>query len=124
MRVFTPALFAMAVLAMVPVSACAAELIVVTREGCPWCAKWRSEIAPVYPRTEEARIAPMREVDITHGWPEALSSVKPERFTPSFILLEDGVEIGRVRGYSGDEFFWYLLGELLAQLPEGMTQQD
>ena len=31
--------------------------------------------------------------------------------------MEDGQEIGRLRGYAGDEFFWYRIDELLAKLP-------
>jgi hypothetical protein len=31
--------------------------------------------------------------------------------------MNDGVEIGRLRGYVGDEFFWFAIGELLAKLP-------
>jgi len=29
------------------------------------------------------------------------------------VLVEDGVELGRLEGYNGDEFFWFLLGKLL-----------
>ena len=34
-------------------------------------------------------------------------------FTPTFVLVEDGKELGRIEGYAGDEFFWFLLGRLL-----------
>ena len=31
-------------------------------------------------------------------------------------FVEEGEEVGRIRGYPGDEFFWYLLAELIAKL--------
>lgn len=99
------------------VPATAAELVMLEQPGCVWCARFNSEIAPAWPKTEEGRLAPLRRVDITQDWPEDLSSVAKERFTPTFILMEDGEEIGRLRGYVGNEFFWYRIGELLAKLP-------
>ena len=44
--------------------------------------------------------------------------MKPERFTPVFVLIDNGREIGRIRGYPGEDHFWGLLGTLLAKLPE------
>ncbi|MGB3387129.1 MAG: transcriptional regulator [Pseudaminobacter sp.] len=94
----------------------AAELVMLERPGCVWCARFNAEIAPAYPKTEEGKRAPLRRVDITGPWPADLEEIASEQFTPSFILVEDGKEIGRVRGYPGSEFFWYLLGDILAKL--------
>ena len=41
----------------------------------------------------------------------------PIRYTPTFVLIEDGKEIGRIEGYPGDEFFWVRLENLLERLP-------
>lgn len=97
----------------------AAELLLLEQPGCPWCARFDSEIAPVWPKTAEGRRAPLRRVDITKAWPEDLADIQKERFTPTFILLDGGREIGRLRGYAGDAFFWFLVGELIAKLPPG-----
>lgn len=96
--------------------AAAAELVMLERPGCVWCAQFNAEIAPAYPRTEEGRRAPLRRVDLTAPWPADLAGITSEQFTPTFILVEDGKELGRIRGYPGNEFFWYLLGEMLARL--------
>jgi hypothetical protein len=37
--------------------------------------------------------------------------------TPSFILLADNHEIGRITGYQGDLFFWQQAEMLIARLP-------
>ena len=85
--------------------------------GCVWCKRFNDEVAPQYGKTEEGRIAPLRRVDITKPWPEDLASIARERLTPTFVLVHEGEEIGRLRGYPGDEFFWGLLGGMLERLP-------
>lgn len=95
----------------------AAELLMLEQPGCVWCAQFNAQIAPAWPKTPEGRLAPLRRVDITRPWPSDLAGVAKERFTPTFVLMDDGREIGRIRGYVGDEFFWYRIGELLALLP-------
>lgn len=112
------AILTAALIAAVPVSeAVAAELLMLERPGCSWCERWNSEIAPAYPNTPEGRVAPLRRVDITKPWPSDLSAIAIDRYTPTFVLVEDGKEIARLRGYPGDNFFWPLLGKMLAKLP-------
>jgi len=96
----------------------AAELLILEQPGCVWCAQFNAQIAPAWPKTQEGRRAPLRRVDITQPWPSDLEEIAKERFTPTFVLLDEGREIGRIRGYVGDEFFWYRIGELLALLPD------
>lgn len=105
-----------AVLLAAAPSAWAAELVMLEQPGCPWCARFNAEIAPAYAKTEEGKRAPLRRVDITEPIPADLAHITIERFTPTFILMEDGVEIDRLRGYPGDEFFWSLLDDMLEKL--------
>ncbi|WP_147180243.1 MULTISPECIES: transcriptional regulator [Alphaproteobacteria] len=93
-------------------------MIVLEQPGCPWCKQFNEEIAPAWPNTPEGHVAPLRRVDITEPWPEDLAAVQRERFTPSFILMHGGKEIGRLRGYVGDQFFWFRIAELIAELPQ------
>lgn len=93
-----------------------AELIMVEETGCAFCARFNDEIAPIYPNTTEGSIAPLRRINIDKGWPDNLSHIKTESLTPTFILVQDNRELGRLYGYQGDEFFWFLLGELLEKL--------
>jgi thioredoxin-related protein len=96
--------------------AAAAELVMFEAAGCPYCARWNREIAPIYPKTAEGKRAPLRRVDIAGPRPADLAGVANIVYTPTFVLLEDGHEIGRIVGYSGDEIFWSLLAELFAKL--------
>ena len=101
---------------VLPFSAQAAELIMVEEPGCTWCKRWNEEIGIAYPKTEEGIIAPLRRVDISKPWPDDLKDIRRERLTPTFILVQDGKEVDRLRGYPGDHFFWPMLGEMLAKL--------
>ena len=94
----------------------AAELVMFRRDGCPWCAKWDREIGPIYPKTEFNRRAPLRLVNLDRD-PAPTITYAPIRYTPTFVLIEDGKEIGRIEGYPGDEFFWVRLENLLERLP-------
>jgi len=98
-------------------TAWAAELVMMEQDGCPWCERWHEEIGVIYNKTTEGKIAPLRVVNIHGPWPEDLKNIRKERFTPTFVLINDGNEIDRLRGYTGDEFFWFLLNEMLDKLP-------
>jgi len=95
----------------------AAELIMLERPGCGWCLRWNREIAPAYPHTAEGRLAPLRRVDVTGPWPDDLAGIAGDVYTPTFIVVENGAEVARLRGYPGEHFFWPLLDEMLDSLP-------
>ncbi len=84
--------------------------------------RWDDEIGGIYPKTAEAKRAPLRRVDIDEPWPEDLSDIRPDAFTPTFVLVSEGREIDRMRGYAGDEFFWFLLAEMLEKLPRDSAE--
>jgi hypothetical protein len=98
-------------------SAQAAELLVFERQGCVRCLVWEREIAPIYAKTEEGRRAPLRRIDLAAPRAPEFSSISDVEYTPTFVLVEGHSEIGRLIGYTGDEFFWAELRELLVRLP-------
>lgn len=101
----------------------AAELIMLEQQYCAWCERWKQEIGPIYPKTAESKIAPLRMIDIHEPLPQDLKGLAKGRFTPTFVLMHEGREIGRMRGYTSEDFFWGLLGEMLEKLPaEARTQ--
>lgn len=90
----------------------ALELVVIDQVGCVYCERFEREIAPAYPTTAMGKKAPLRRVDLHGKWPEDLSNIQIERFTPTFILVHDNQELGRLRGYPGDEHIWFLLEQM------------
>ena len=101
---------------VVSLAANAAELIMVEEQGCIWCRRFDAEIAPGYPNTEEGKRAPLRRVDLRRPWPDGITVREGTRFTPTFILIDEGQEVGRIVGYPGDQFFYPALGNLLQKL--------
>jgi len=95
----------------------AAELLMFETDGCSWCATWNREVGAVYDRTEKGRRAPLRRVDKAEPRPADLAGVEGIVYTPTFVLMEGGREIGRILGYPGEDHFWGLLGILLKKLP-------
>ena len=59
------------------------------------------------------RTAPLFEVDVDGPFPNGLALDRRPRITPSFILLDRGVEVGRVEGYVGQRYFYPVLQEMM-----------
>jgi len=94
----------------------AAELVMFERAGCTWCEAFDREVAAVYAKTEEGARAPLRRVNIEAALPSDLAFIEVERLAPLFVLVDKGREIGRIRGYPGEDSFWGLLGVLIKKL--------
>lgn len=96
------------------------RLLMGVEDGCMWCARWEAQIGPIYPKTTEGEMAPLWQVDINDPLPSDVTLDRPMVFTPTFVVLEDGVEVGRIEGYPGEDFFWGFLGQILG-LPPAQT---
>ncbi|GAA0783675.1 thioredoxin family protein [Roseibium denhamense] len=83
-------------------------LYMAEEDGCSWCAKWDNEIAHIYPKTAEGKTAPLKRFDLFSDKPNVTFKNRV-RFTPTFILVQNGVEVDRIEGYPGEDFFWSLL---------------
>lgn len=97
----------------------AAELLVVTSPTCPYCKVWEIEVGSIYDKTEESKRAPLQRIDIKRIDTVPYRFREPVRYTPTFILLDKSIEVGRIVGYSNDAAFWGLLDELLTKLQPG-----
>jgi thioredoxin-related protein len=90
------------------------RLLMFEQPGCQYCAQWNADVAPEYPLTDEGRAAPLERVQLRDPLAEGITLRSPPVFTPTFVLLRDGTEVGRIEGYPGEDFFWGLLGQLIA----------
>lgn len=91
------------------------RLIMVEEKGCMWCARWNEEISHIYPKAPEGKAAPLQRMDIHAERPEGITFTRSLTFTPTFVLVVDGHEVSRIEGYPGEDFFWGLLGQMLAR---------
>jgi hypothetical protein len=100
-----------------PAPAPRTALVMFELAGCPHCQRFLAEIGPIYPKTAEGRRAPLVRVDMSRPRPAEFAFVEFVVFSPTFVLVHDGREIGRIVGYGGDESFWSQLGVLVGKLP-------
>jgi thioredoxin-related protein len=85
--------------------------------GCSWCRRWHAEIGPAYALTAEGQVAPLRRYHFRDQANAGVLLERPITVTPTFVLVKDGREIGRIVGYPGEDFFYGLLANLLKSKP-------
>ena len=98
--------------------AAAAELLMFTTDGCFYCEKWAEEVSPAYLNSTEQRFAPLRYVELYGQRPSQYKFVRGVAHTPTFVVVHDGKEYGRLVGYTSDHFFWPQLQKILMRLPK------
>lgn len=86
------------------------RLVMIGDRGCPYCARWDEEVGAAYAASAEGRFAPLLRIDRRDV--EA-AGFKDVIYSPTFIVVRDGVEVGRIVGYPGPDFFWGLLAKIL-----------
>ena len=90
-------------------AAAAARLIMVTSEHCPYCQAWERDVGVAYDKSPYAAKLPLTRVGIGSEMPENVAIKKPIVGTPTFLIILNGQEIDRQRGYVDAEmFFWWL----------------
>lgn len=109
MRALAFALTLLAGSALASPAAADLTLLMIEQPGCVYCARWDRDIAPILPKTDEGRAAPLRRIQLREPVPDDITLDRPASFTPTFVMLKDGHETARIEGYPGDEFFWPLL---------------
>lgn len=100
------------------------QLVMLEEDGCPWCEAWNRDAGVIYEKTAEGRVAPLRRIDIHDPLPTDLAFLTPGNYTPTFILVRGNKEIGRIRGYPGEDFFWVFLGQLIDRLKSEQIAQQ
>jgi hypothetical protein len=94
----------------------AAELVYVADRACAPCQLFDRQVRPLYAKTTEAALAPLRTLPYAGSWPARYAFIARPSVAPTFVLVDDGRELGRFEGYAGDELFWMRLTVLLRAL--------
>jgi hypothetical protein len=96
----------------------AAELLVVEDPRCGPCILFDRQIGPIYAKTDEGRVAPLHRIAYGKPAPAPYAFIGQPKVAPTFVLVDQGREVGRIEGYSSDELFWMSLASLIQKLPE------
>lgn len=87
-----------------------AVLVMIGDPGCPYCARWEREVAPGYVASEDGQLAPLVRRD-RHD--RDIAFIERVVFSPTFVMLVHGREVGRIVGYGGADLFWMQLAALM-----------
>lgn len=100
------------------------RLLMIEQAGCYYCRIFNRDIAPVYEASQEGQIAPLIHAQLRGPLPEGITLSSTPFVTPTFILIgADGVEIERLTGFPGEDFFWPYIGDMIATA-QGDARQD
>ena len=85
------------------------RLVYVFSDHCVVCKAWERDVGSLYGDTEYAKKAPLYKIDISLFSEHFTYVTKNVSVTPTFILMSENDEIGRIVGYqNSDMFFWAL----------------
>jgi len=85
--------------------------------GCHYCLTWDRVVGPVYPKSDLGKQVPIRMVDLKQLDQPRVELARLVIYTPTFVLIDDSREVGRIEGYPGEDFFWARLEKLVRSLP-------
>lgn len=91
------------------------RLMMVERQGCVYCAAWWREIGPGFATSAEGRIAPLLTVQLDGPYPDGIVFDRRPWLTPTFVLLQKGIELERIEGYVGQRNFYPVLRAALVR---------
>jgi len=93
------------------------ELVVIEADGCIFCEIFRSDVLPAYEASEQGKQMPVQFVDINDMDTTHLEFKGAVDIVPTFIVVKDRREVGRISGYVGSENFFHSINYLLASAP-------
>ncbi len=100
--------------AAIPATPVTMELVVLEAPGCIYCGLFRRDVLPSYEASERAKNMPIRFVDINDAAADALGLDSPVDVVPTFVVMKNNHEVGRIPGYTGPEFFFHTINHLLS----------
>ncbi len=90
------------------------RLIMFEQPACEYCEIWNEEVGVKYDKTEEGRFAPLTRAHIAEA--QTQFGIGGVVYTPTFVLVRNGKEVGRLVGYISEDFFWAMLQDLLVKV--------
>jgi thioredoxin-related protein len=93
------------------------QLVVMEAPGCTYCGIFRRDVLPSYEASERAKELPVRFLDVNDQAASGLDLQTPVDIVPTFIVVKDKKEVGRIPGYLGPENFYHAINHLMSATP-------
>jgi Thioredoxin-like domain len=87
----------------------AMELIMFESPSCGVCKVFKREVLPIYAASPAGKVFPLWVVEM--GSKLSFKINQPVTFTPTFIWVDNGVEVGRFSGYFSKEKFFSIVNK-------------
>ncbi len=92
------------------------RLLMFELPDCQPCIQFEREVGRIYGKTDEGRRAPIQRLPLDGPAPDGVALDAEVEVAPTFVLIRDRRELGRITGYRDDEAFWLSLTRLLRKL--------
>lgn len=93
------------------------QLVVMEAPGCIYCTIFRRDVLPSYEVSERGKEMPVRFVDVNDVEQAGIGLQSPIDILPTFVVIKDNREVGRIPGYMGPEDFFHSINYLLSSAP-------
>jgi thioredoxin-related protein len=90
------------------------QLVVMEADGCIYCNIFRRDVLPSYEASERGKDLPVRFIDVNDVETARIELQSPIDILPTFVVIKDNREIGRIPGYVGPEDFFHSINYLLS----------
>ena len=90
------------------------RMLMIEQTGCYICRIFNRDMAPIYESSVEGAAAPLVHAELRGDLPDGITLKSRPYVTPTFILIgPDGVEVERLTGFPGEDFFWPYINDML-----------
>lgn len=91
------------------------ELVVIELKNCAYCRVFRRDLLPAYAASTQARDVPIRFLEVEQVGKSGIALRSPIQIVPTVLVLEEGREIGRIPGLTGQDTFFRAIDLILGR---------
>lgn len=91
------------------------ELVVIEVTDCAYCRVFRRDLLPAYAASNQARDVPIRFLKVDEVSRSGSALRAPINIVPTVLVLEQGREIGRIPGLTGQDTFFRAIDLILGR---------
>ena len=89
------------------------KLYMLTDDKCIYCIVWEKQIGKIYSKTDISKAFPLQRIQINEIHKLEKKALFNTNITPTFVFYRNDKEIGRIKGYSNPEMFWWQVDEII-----------